>query len=139
MPIGLDDANMVKYARVRLTDDIDGADGAETITFGLDGQTWEIDLAKANRDRFARVLAPYVAVARRAPDPGAAARAATSADKRPGGAQARRADHVPHAARRARVNASPGKMPPVPSASPSATTDIYDVADLCCAKVGCHG
>ena len=120
---------MVKYARVLLTDDIDGVDGAETITFGLDGQTWEIDLAKTNRDRFTRMLAPYVAVARYAPDPGSAGRTKGPADSLLGSVHARGPDHVSHAARRARVNATPGKMPPVPSAAPSATTDIYDVAD----------
>ena len=52
-------------ARGAITDDIDGSEEAQTVTFGLDGQTWLINLGKKNRDKFRRDLAPYIAVARR--------------------------------------------------------------------------
>lgn len=48
------------------TDDLDGSQGAETITFGLDGVTYEIDLGESNRSRLAGALAPFMAAGRRA-------------------------------------------------------------------------
>src|SRR5262249_54459848 len=65
-PLGRSMSNVVKQVRVTRTDDIDGAEGAETVTFALDGQTWEIDLGKENREKLTRDLAPFVAAARRA-------------------------------------------------------------------------
>jgi len=51
-------SDVVKQVRVTLTDDIDGSEGAQTVTFTLDGEAWEIDLGKQNRDRLTRDLAP---------------------------------------------------------------------------------
>lgn len=48
-----------------VTDDIDGSKDAETITFGLDGTTYEIDLSATNRARLADAYAPFIASARR--------------------------------------------------------------------------
>ncbi|WP_029291618.1 Lsr2 family protein [Cellulomonas sp. HZM] len=49
---------MVQKVRVLLVDDIDGGDADETVTFALDGVTYEIDLTSAHaaelRDSFAR-------------------------------------------------------------------------------------
>ena len=47
------------------TDDLDGSHGAETVTFGLDGVSYEIDLGQPNRSRLASVLAPFIAAGRR--------------------------------------------------------------------------
>ncbi len=49
-----------------ITDDLDGSAGAETVTFGLDGVSYEIDLGQPNRSRLADDLAPFIAAARRA-------------------------------------------------------------------------
>lgn len=49
-----------------LTDDIDGSEAGETVVFGLDGATFEIDLNEAHAEDLREVLAPYVAAARRA-------------------------------------------------------------------------
>lgn len=49
-----------------MTDDIDGSPGAGTVTFGLDGVSYEIDLAQPNRARLADSLAPFIAAGRRA-------------------------------------------------------------------------
>lgn len=48
-------------------DDLDGSEAAETITFALDGRTYELDLSEANAAKLRDVFAPYVAVARRVP------------------------------------------------------------------------
>jgi hypothetical protein len=78
---------------VTLSDDIDGSEAAETIAFGLDGKSYEIDLNEANAKELRRALAPYVDAGRKrsrsgkayqqtqvAPDP-AAVRAWAQANK----------------------------------------------------------
>jgi hypothetical protein len=40
---------MAKNVSVVITDDLDGSQGAETVAFGLDGVSYEIDLAQPNR------------------------------------------------------------------------------------------
>jgi hypothetical protein len=52
---------------VTLTDDIDGGKGDRTISFGIDGNAYEIDLSKRNASAFTKALAPYIDAARRAP------------------------------------------------------------------------
>jgi uncharacterized membrane protein len=49
----------------RLIDDLDGGDAAETVTFGLDGATYEIDLSKKSAAAFRKSLDRYVNAARR--------------------------------------------------------------------------
>ena len=49
----------------KLIDDLDGGDAAETVTFGLDGTTYEIDLSKKHAAAFRTSLARYVNSARR--------------------------------------------------------------------------
>ena len=49
-----------------LIDDIDGSEASETVVFGLDGTTYEIDLSEAHAEDLREVLSPYVSVARRA-------------------------------------------------------------------------
>lgn len=48
-----------------VTDDLDGSPDAETMTFGLDGVTYEIDLSAKNRARLERDVAPYIEAGRR--------------------------------------------------------------------------
>jgi hypothetical protein len=48
-----------------ITDDIDGSPGAETVSFGLDGVTYETGLAPPNKARLTEAVAPYMAVGRR--------------------------------------------------------------------------
>jgi hypothetical protein len=50
---------------VSLVDDLSGDAAEETIEFGLDGKTYEIDLSSANADRLRGALSAYVAAARR--------------------------------------------------------------------------
>ncbi|WP_185923638.1 histone-like nucleoid-structuring protein Lsr2 [Streptomyces sp. WAC05374] len=56
---------MAQRVVVTLFDDIDGGEAAETVTFGLDGKTYEIDLNPANAKKLRKALAPYMAAGRR--------------------------------------------------------------------------
>lgn len=48
-----------------LTDDVDGSTATSTITFGLDGVEYEIDLGDENSEKLHADLAPWIAAARR--------------------------------------------------------------------------
>ena len=56
---------MASIVSVVVTDDIDGSEGAETVSFGVDGVTYEIDLSEPNRAKLAGAMAPYVGAARK--------------------------------------------------------------------------
>lgn len=60
---------MAQRVQIQLTDDLDGTDipsgKGETITFALDGSTYEIDLANKNATALRKVLLPYVEKGRR--------------------------------------------------------------------------
>ena len=56
---------MAQRVVVTLEDDLDGGPADETVTFGLDGVTYEIDLSAANAARLRDALAAYVANGRR--------------------------------------------------------------------------
>ena len=56
---------MAQQTTVTLTDDIDGGRAAETVSFGLDGRTYEIDLSKKNAASLRKVLGEFTSSARR--------------------------------------------------------------------------
>jgi GNAT superfamily N-acetyltransferase len=56
---------MATWTLVTILDDIDRSEGAETVSFGLDGRAYEIDLAPRNKAKLEKALAPYVAAARK--------------------------------------------------------------------------
>lgn len=56
---------MSKKTVITLIDDIDGTEAIETITFTLDGTSYEIDLSAENAGKFRFALEPYTAAARR--------------------------------------------------------------------------
>jgi hypothetical protein len=56
---------MAQKVQVVLIDDLDGGDATETVTFGLDGATYEIDLSEPNARQLRDALAPWVGNARR--------------------------------------------------------------------------
>ena len=56
---------MAQKVQVILTDDIDGTPADETVTFGLDGVTYEIDLTKKHAENLRKALEQYVSVSRR--------------------------------------------------------------------------
>ena len=64
---------MAQKVQVLLVDDLDGGEANETVSFGLDGVAYEIDLSSGNADELRGQLARYLEHARKS-----------------GGAQARR-------------------------------------------------
>jgi hypothetical protein len=56
---------MAQKVHITLEDDLDGGDATETVTFGLDGRSYEIDLNNKNAKALRDALAKYVAAARR--------------------------------------------------------------------------
>jgi hypothetical protein len=78
---------MSKSVSVIITDDLDGSQNAETVLFGLDGVTYEVDLGKKNQARLEKALAPFIEAGRRVPRGGHRGGAS-----RPGGSPAGRAD-----------------------------------------------
>ncbi len=56
---------MAQRVNIVLTDDLDGSDASETVTFALDGNTYDIDLSDDNAARLREALRPYVAVGRK--------------------------------------------------------------------------
>lgn len=57
---------MAQKVTVSLIDDLDGDKAEETVEFGLDGKTYEIDLSSSNANKLRETLSGYVAAARKA-------------------------------------------------------------------------
>lgn len=76
-----------------LSDDLDGSDAEETISFALDGSNYEIDLNSKNAAALRKALDKYVAAARRGTTSKVARRRPSS------GRSARRGDVDPKAVR----------------------------------------
>ncbi|MCY7340452.1 MAG: Lsr2 family protein [Pseudonocardia sp.] len=68
---------MAQIREIRLIDDLDGDTADETLEFGVDGKSYEIDLSKDNAGKLRDALAEFVASARRTG--GRARRAAAAA------------------------------------------------------------
>ena len=56
---------MAQKVQVLLVDDLDGGEADETVTFALDGKTYEIDLTTSNADKLRDLLEPYLKGGRR--------------------------------------------------------------------------
>ena len=55
---------MAQQVNVKFVDDLDGSDAAATVSFGLDGRVYEIDLSDDNAARLRDSLASFIAAAR---------------------------------------------------------------------------
>ena len=51
---------MAQQVNVKFVDDLDGTDAAGTVSFGIDGKTYEIDLSDDNAARLRDSLAVFV-------------------------------------------------------------------------------
>lgn len=56
---------MAQRVQIILEDDIDGSEATETVAFGIDGTSYEIDLNEKNATALREALAPYVGHARK--------------------------------------------------------------------------
>lgn len=72
---------MAQRTITALVDDIDGSEATETVTFGLDGTTYEIDLNATHAEDLREVLAPFTSVARKVSGSSQRGRSASNAPK----------------------------------------------------------
>ena len=56
---------MAQQRTVILTDDIDGGKAVETVSFGLDGKQYEIDLGAKNAKNLRKAVAAYIDAGRK--------------------------------------------------------------------------
>jgi hypothetical protein len=56
---------MAQKVQVILVDDVDGGEADETVSFALDGISYEIDVSAPNAEAIREALAPWVGHARR--------------------------------------------------------------------------
>ncbi|MFA1543551.1 MULTISPECIES: histone-like nucleoid-structuring protein Lsr2 [Actinomadura] len=56
---------MAQKVIVQMTDDLDGAEASETVSFAIDGKAYEIDLSEKNADKLRSALHPYMDGGRR--------------------------------------------------------------------------
>ena len=57
---------MARQVQTLLVDDLDGSEATETVSFSLDGSSYEIDLSKKNAAQLRDAFAKYVGAARKA-------------------------------------------------------------------------
>ena len=56
---------MAQTVNIVLVDDLDGSEASQTVSFGLDGTTYEIDLGDKNAAALREALAGYIGHARK--------------------------------------------------------------------------
>ncbi len=56
---------MAQKVQVVLTDDLDGGEADETVSFAIDGVSYEIDLSEQNAEALRAVIGPYLLAGRR--------------------------------------------------------------------------
>lgn len=76
---------MARKVTTTIIDDLDGGEADETVEFGVDGVSYEIDLSTNNAGKLRNSLADFVAHARRA---GGRRKPATGPARRAGGGRA---------------------------------------------------
>ena len=77
---------MAQVQQTVLIDDVEGGDAVETITFALDGVSYEIDLNEKNAQSMREALAPWVGHARKTTGRSPAAGRGSRGRARSGGA-----------------------------------------------------
>jgi Lsr2 protein len=59
---------LARYVMTQLVDDIDGSHAVTTLSFSLDGRSYEIDLSESHLSALQQALAPFVSAARALPN-----------------------------------------------------------------------
>jgi len=86
---------MAQEVILKLVDDLDGSEATETVVFGLDGDSFEIDLSAKNAAALRKALDRYRSSAR----PSSTARATSGSGRRSRGKGRARGDVDPKAVR----------------------------------------
>jgi len=79
---------MAQKVSIILVDDLDGSEASETVSFGLDGSSYEIDLTEAHASSLREALAGYIGNARKVTG-GRRRKAAASSDSGPSAREVR--------------------------------------------------
>lgn len=113
----------------RLVDDIDGSQAVTTLSFGLDGHTYEIDLSETHLSALKEALAPFITAARAVPNGSRPARSAAPS-RPPAPREQVREVITPEAPapRPAALNSAPFQQPS-PTADPARPKPAPLVAD----------
>ena len=80
---------MAQKVHIVLVDDLDGSEATESVSFGLDGTSYEIDLNDANAARLRDALAEFVGHARKVGSASRRGRRSSAAAAAAGGPSAR--------------------------------------------------
>ena len=80
---------MAQKVHIVLEDDLDGTPATETVSFGLDGTTYEIDLNDKNAAALRDALAQYVGAGRKAGGTGRRTRSTTKSTTGPSAREVR--------------------------------------------------
>jgi hypothetical protein len=56
---------MAQKVQVMLVDDVDGSEASESVSFGSDGTTYELDLSEKNARKLRDELGPWIKAARK--------------------------------------------------------------------------
>ena len=75
---------MAQKVQIILEDDLDGGEADETVSFALDGTSYEIDLNEDNATKLREALATYVGHARKVTGSRGRGRRRYAVDHRPG-------------------------------------------------------
>lgn len=78
---------MAQRVQVLLVDDLDGGEATQTVTFGLDGSHYEIDLSDKNAETLRTAFGPFIPSARKV-----GGKAKASGSHRPSASRSGRAD-----------------------------------------------
>jgi Lsr2 len=62
----METGEMAQITQVKLVDDLDGGEAAESVAFSLDGKNFEIDLSEKHAAALRDAFAPFIGSARRA-------------------------------------------------------------------------
>lgn len=76
---------MAQKVQVILVDDVDGGEATETVTFALDGVSYEIDVSESNASALRDALAPWVGHARRVSGRGGSSNSSSGGGSNSGG------------------------------------------------------
>ena len=80
---------MAQKVHIILVDDLDGSDATESVSFGLDGTSYEIDLNEKNAAKLREALSGYVGHARKVSTAKGRGRRSSSRPARPVAASAK--------------------------------------------------